>query len=379
MRQDIIKKTVIKKTVMFFLAVLVCTAFAGAADDDACGAVDAGDDVDNAADDTLTFAAVGDIMLGLNWPEDKQGLPPKDGALTFESVKEVLRSADITFGNLEGVFLDSGGIPKKCSNPDLCYNFRMPERYVKHLVDAGFDLMSIANNHIGDFGDPGRESTMRVLREAGLGFAGLEGRAETYIFEKDGVRYGFVAFAPNAATVNFHNLPKAERLISDVKNESDIVIVSMHIGKERDDDVSRVTRETEMFAGENRGNPYEFARFAIDAGADMVFGHGPHVPRAIDLYKGKFIAYSLGNFATSANIRITEKNGYAPIVRIRTDRQGNFIDGEIISAIQRGEWGARRPFLDPTGACIEEIKNLTEMDIPEAEIVIGDDGKIRLK
>ena len=372
----------ITSIVMLFLALFICASFVNI---NAANAANTNNAVDtnNAADTNdndeviITFAAVGDIMIGLNWPENRQGLPPEDGALTFDSVKEVLRSADITFGNLEGVFLDSGGVPKKCSNPDLCFNFRMPERYVKHLVDAGFDLMSIANNHIGDFGDPGREATMRVLREAGIGFAGLERRAETYILEKDGIRYGFVAFAPNSATVNFHNLTKAKNLISDVKKESDIVIVSMHIGKERDSDVSRVTRKTEMFLGENRGNPYEFARVAIDAGADMVFGHGPHVPRAIDLYKGKFIAYSLGNFATNANISIVGKNGYAPIVTIRTDRQGNFIDGEIISAIQRGEWGARRPFLDPTGACIKEIKNLTEMDIPEAEIVISDDGKIR--
>ncbi|MDR3013117.1 MAG: CapA family protein [Chitinispirillales bacterium] len=329
--------------------------------------------------DTLTFVAVGDIMLGLNWPEDAQALPPQDGALTFESVKEVLRSADITFGNLEGVFLDSGGVPKQCSNPRMCFNFRMPERYVKHLVDAGFNLMSVANNHTGDFGEPGRVATVRVLREAGLGFAGLLNTAEYYVYEKDGIRYGFVAFAPNRGTVNFHDVPKARQLISDVKAKSDIVIVSMHIGTERGDNVSRITRQTEMFLSENRGNPYEFARVAIDAGADMVFGHGPHVARAIDLYKGKFIAYSLGNFATNAGISITGKQGYAPIVRIRTDRQGNFIDGEIISAIQRGNRGERRPFLDPTGVCIREIKMLTELDIPEAGFVIGNDGKITLK
>jgi hypothetical protein len=153
----------------------------------------------------------------------------------------------------------------------------------------------------------------------------------------------------------------------------------MHIGTESGENVSRITRKTETFASENRGNPYEFARLAIDAGADMVFGHGPHVVRAVDLYKGKFIAYSLGNFATNASIRITGKNGYAPIVKIRTDREGNFIDGQIVSAIQSGEWGARRPFLDLTGACIKEIKTLTERDIPEAGIVIEDDGRIRLK
>jgi len=331
------------------------------------------------AADTLAFAAVGDIMMGLNYPAAAPVLPPQDGALMFESVAGVLRGADITVGNLEGVMLDSGGTVKRCGNPNVCYAFRMPERYVKHLVDAGFDLMSVANNHSGDFGDAGRKGTVRVLTDAGLGFAGFEGTAETYVLDRGGVRYGFAAFAPNMGTVSIHDAQRAKEIISDLRKRSDIVIVSMHIGAEGPKH-TRVTRKAEAFVGENRGNPYEFARLAIDNGADMVFGHGPHVPRAIDLYKGKFIAYSLGNFATNTSVNIVGISGYAPIVKIRTDKSGNFIDGEIVSAIQEGENGARRPVLDPSGACIKEIKKLTEADIPEAGIVIDEKtGKITRK
>jgi len=326
--------------------------------------------------DTLTFAAVGDIMMGLNYPANAPTLPPQDGALTFESVAGVLRDADITIGNLEGVLLDSGGIGKKCANPSVCYTFRSPERYVKHLVDAGFDLMSVANNHSGDFGDAGRAGTTRALTSAGLGFAGFEGTAESYLLERDGIRYGFVAFAPNIGTVNFKDQPRAKELIAEVRKTCDILIVSMHIGAEGPRH-SRVTRRPELFVGEDRGNPYAFARLAIDNGADMVIGHGPHVPRAMDIYKGKFIAYSLGNFATNTSVNISGESGYAPIVKFRTDRNGNFIDGEIISAIQQGERGERRPYLDSTGACIKEIKRLTEIDIPETGIFIdGKTGKI---
>jgi hypothetical protein len=328
--------------------------------------------------DTLSFAIVGDMMIGLNYPDNSPSLPPQDGKITFESVREILRSADITFGNLEGVLLDSGGDPKQCSNPSVCYLFRMPERYVEHLLDAGFNLLSVANNHSGDFGDDGRRATVRVLTEAKIGFAGFETIAESYIYEKDGVRYGLVAFAPNKGTVNFNNLERAKKLISDLRNKSDIVVVSMHIGGEGPK-YSNVTRQPETFVGENRGNPYEFARFAIDNGADMVFGHGPHVPRAIDIYKGKFIAYSLGNFATNASVNISGISGYAPIIKIKTDKKGNFLEGEIISAIQQGERGERRPILDKTGACIKEIKKLTEADFPETEIKIDNDGKIRKK
>lgn len=322
--------------------------------------------------DTLTFAAVGDIMMGLNYPDHAPVLPPQDGALTFESVAGVLRNADITIGNLEGVLLDSGGTGKRCANPSVCYTFRSPERYAKHLADAGFDLLSVANNHSGDFGDAGRAGTVRSLRSAGLGFAGFEGTAESCVIEREGIRYGFVAFAPNIGTVSFHDQPRARELIAEVRKKCDIMIVSMHIGAEGARH-SRITRKPELFVGENRGNPYAFARLAVDSGADMVIGHGPHVPRAIDLYKGKFIAYSLGNFATNTGVNIAGESGYAPIVKIRTDRKGNFIDGEIVSAIQRGERGERRPYLDSTGACVTEIKRLTEIDLPETGISI--DGK----
>jgi poly-gamma-glutamate capsule biosynthesis protein CapA/YwtB (metallophosphatase superfamily) len=330
------------------------------------------------AKDTLSFAAVGDILVGRNWPDNTPVLPPEDGALVFKEVRDVLRSVDVAFGNLEGVFLDSGGTPKRCSNPNLCFNFRMPERYVKHFVDAGFNLLSVANNHSGDFGDEGRRVTARVLTEAGIGFAGFAGTHETYVLERDGIRYGLVAFAPNIGTVSIHDIPKAQRLVRELKERSDIVIVSSHMGAEGAKHAN-ITRRPETFVGENRGNPYEFARQMIDAGADMFFGHGPHVIRAIDLYKGKFIAYSLGNFATTTGMNIAGAAGFAPIVTIRTDREGNFIDGQIHSFIQRGVSGERRPFADPTGACIKEFKRLTEADIPEVGFTIAADGKITLK
>lgn len=329
-------------------------------------------------DSTLTFVGVGDIMMGLNYPDESPVLPPEDGALIFADVKSILQDATLTIGNLEGVLLDLGGTPKRCSNPKLCYAFRMPERYVNHLVDAGFDLLSVANNHSGDFGPTGRETSQEVLKKAGLGFAGFEGMSEKYYLEKDGIRYGFTAFSVNNGTLRVTDAAKAKQVISDLRDSSDIVIVSMHIGAEGKK-FNRITRKTEHFVGENRGNPYAFARLAIDAGADIVFGHGPHVARAIDLYKGKFIAYSLGNFATSTSVNITGVSGYAPIIKIKTNKNGDFLEGQIYSAIQQGPDGARRPLLDTTGACISEIKKLTEKDIPEAKIVIEKDGKIVLK
>src|SRR5688572_31776762 len=137
--------------------------------------------------DTLSIIGVGDIMMGTNYPEDK--LPPNDGVHLLKNVEEVLKDADVTFGNLEGTLLDTGGIPKKCNDPKVCYAFRTPVRDVKNLVNSGFDIMALANNHAGDMGDEGRLSSMRTLENAGILHAGQLNH-KTTIFIKDSVRYG---------------------------------------------------------------------------------------------------------------------------------------------------------------------------------------------
>ena len=133
-----------------------------------------------AADSTrlLRIVGVGDMMLGTNYPSTSY-LPPKGGADLLKDVAPILRDADLTFGNLEGTILDQGGTPKRCNNPAVCYVFRSPESYVKHFVDAGFDILSLANNHSGDFGPVGRNKTKAVLKEAGIYFAGLAGTDES--------------------------------------------------------------------------------------------------------------------------------------------------------------------------------------------------------
>lgn len=335
------------------------------------------EELSNSETSSLSVVAVGDMMIGLNYPSNSS-LPEQDGALTFSEVKEILQNADVTFGNLEGVLLDKGGEAKGCGSSKNCWTFRMPERYIKHFVDAGFDLLSVANNHSSDFGASGRKSTYDVLKKSGIGFAGFEGSCESTVIEKNGVRYGLAAFSVTKSTLLISDEAKAKEVIKKLRSKSDIVIVSMHIGGEGKN-FSHVTRKTEYFLNANRGNPYHFARLAIDAGADLVFGSGPHVPRAVDLYKGKFIAYSLGNFATAKNISIGGVSGYAPIVKVFVDRQGNFVEGKIFSNIQGGREGSRRPHKDKTGACIKEMKRLTETDIPEAKIQILNDGSIRKK
>lgn len=323
--------------------------------------------------DTLSIIGVGDIMLGTNFPS-VDFLPPNNGKDLLAAVNEQLQNADITFGNLEGVVLNEGGAVKKCGNPKLCYAFRMPEKLLDNLTFAGFDVLSIANNHVGDFGVEGRNNTIKALKERNFYAAGLES-VPSIIFEKEGIRYGFAGFAPNSGTIDIRNIAAAKKIVENLAAQSDIVIVSFHGGAEGSSH-QHVTRKNELFHGENRGNVYEFAHAVIDAGADIVFGHGPHVTRAIEVYKNRFIAYSLGNFCTYSRFNLQGVNGVAPIVKIFTDKTGNFLHGNITPIIQLGEGGVS---LDKSNRVITLMQSLTKKDFPEGKVEILDNGLIKMK
>lgn len=320
--------------------------------------------------DTITIIGVGDIMLGTSYPEGY--LPPDDGRNLLTVVEKVLQNATITFGNHEGTLFDGKGTPKQCANPALCYAFKSPERYAQYLKRAGFDLMSVANNHSGDFGPEARERTMQVLGAAGIASSGTTAKPFV-VLEKGGVKYGLASFAPNNGTQNINNYTEAKEIVSFLDSLCDIVIVSFHGGAEGRSK-QHVPRKKEMFLGENRGDVYKFSRVVIDAGADVVFGHGPHVTRAVDLYKDRFIIYSLGNFATYGRFNLKGETGIAPIMKVFVDKEGKFLKGQIIATKQIGE-GV--PVLDANGEVIEKIQQLTKADFPNGKLKIEDDGSIR--
>lgn len=322
----------------------------------------------------ISIIGVGDIMLGTDFPS-KSFLPPNNDCMPLlEPAKHILLDADITFGNLEGCFLNEGEVAKRCKDSTKCFAFKMPEKYISCLVETGFDVVSLANNHIGDFGDAGRSTTMRLLDSVGISYGGLLSKP-TAIFERAGLKIGFCAFAPNFGTCSINDIEAAKKLVSELKRQVDIVIVSFHGGAEGAEHV-HVTRKTEVFYGENRGNVYEFARHVIDAGADVVFGHGPHVTRAIDLYKGRFIAYSLGNFCTYGRFNLRGPNGFAPIVKIHVEKNGKFVEGQIFPIVQEGKGMVK---LDPNLQAVKEIQRLTGKDFPDSKLIISESGSILLK
>ena len=322
----------------------------------------------------IVITGVGDIMLGSAFPDTRR-LPPSDNPfLLLASVADTLSSSDITFGNLEGSFLDSGDPWKKCRDTTICYLFRMPERYVSALTSSGFDILSVANNHFGDFGPPGRTRTKQILDSAGIHYAGLVEHPWA-IFRKDSILYGFCAFAPNSGTVNINETEKAASIVRMLADTCDVVIVSFHGGAEGAD-FQHVPRAMEVFHGENRGDVYHFAHNMIDNGADVVFGHGPHVTRAIEVYNDRFISYSMGNFCTYGRINLAGPNGLAPIVKIRVDTTGRFLSGRIIPCRQTWPGGVK---YDDSRAVINKIRALMESDFPDALIDLSSNGEISYK
>jgi hypothetical protein len=323
---------------------------------------------------TVVITGVGDIMFGTSFPSPRF-LPPHDNPmLLLGELADTLSDSDITFGNLEGSFLDDGLPAKKCRDTTICYLFRMPERYAGALAVSGFNILSLANNHFGDFGLPARIRTMKLLDSLGIYYGGLI-ESPYSVFIKDSVIYGFCAFAPNAGTVSINNIEEAETIVRILEDACDIVIVSFHGGSEGAN-FQRVPRTEEISFGESRGDVYNFAHRLIDAGADVVFGHGPHVTRAIEVYRERFIGYSLGNFCTYGRFNLSGPNGIAPVMRLNVGTDGRFGSGRIIPVFQTYNGGVR---IDPYKRVISKIRDLTELDFPESVVIISENGDINYK
>jgi len=321
--------------------------------------------------DSLCITAVGDIMPGTSYPNNNN-LPPDSGKHSFKNVVNELHNADITFGNLEGTLLDTGApVNYKLHFRSKGYLFRMPVSYGVILKDAGFNLLSLANNHIGDFGNPGRINTMRVLDSLGIHYGGLLSHPSA-VFKIKGTTYSFCAFAPSGETLSMFDLKKAAFIIQKLKQQSDIVIVSFHGGNEGVAS-EHIPFGIEKLNSEQRGDVYAFAHNAIDAGADLILGNGPHVCRAMELYKNRLIAYSLGNFCTYKCISVSGNCGIAPLLKVYINKKGEFLSGRIIANKQTHDKGLEP---DSLNRAIILIKMLTETDFPKSGLRILDDGEI---
>jgi len=321
----------------------------------------------SSAEWTLRIRAVGDIMMGTDFPHPTDHLPPGDGANLFADVRDLLRDADLTFGNLEGPLCD-GGQTHKCKEGGNCYAFRTPTRYGRYLNDSGFDVVSTANNHAEDFGATCRTQTEDTLKALGIAFSGRPGTIATLTHE--GLAIALIGFhtSRNSHYVNDHQTASA--LIRALKVSHDLVIVSFHGGAEGNDAL-HVPDKAESFYGENRGHLRAFARVLVDAGADLILGHGPHVPRGLQILDGHLVAYSLGNFATYGRFGLDRHLATSLVLEVVLDAEGRLVGGTIFPVKLEGK-GVPTP--DPSRTAVDLIRSLSEEDFGSAAPRIGQDG-----
>jgi len=316
----------------------------------------------------VTFAAVGDMMLGTDYPQNH--LPDDDGIGFLAEVAPIIASADLSFGNLEGVLVNGGEPAKKCSNPNACYLFRSPTRYAQHFANAGFDALSVANNHARDFGEDGRSSTMLALSAAGIAHSGRVGDFAS--LETMGLTVSFIAFSVTRNSNLLHDYALAVQTVAALAAQHDLVVVSFHGGAEGQN-TTRIPFAEEEYFGEPRGDVVRFARSMVDAGADFVFGHGPHVVRGMERYKDRLIAYSLGNFATYYGISVSGIKGIAPILMVTVDQQGRFVAGHVHSTVQVRPGG---PQLDSKQSVLTLVRELSDKDFIENGLQFQANGDI---
>ena len=316
----------------------------------------------------ITIAAVGDMMIGTDYPENH--LPDDDGVSFFAHVTPILSSVDLAVGNLEGTLVDGGEPRKQCKNLSACYLFRSPTRYAQHYRNAGFDALSIANNHARDFGEEGRTETMQALDAVGIHHSGREG--EFASFEVKGLSVAFLAYAVTRNSNLLHDYELAEQTVASFAASHDIVIVTFHGGAEGAS-MMHVPFAEEEYYGEPRGDVARFSRSMVDAGADLVLGHGPHVVRGMERYKGRLIAYSLGNFATYYGISVDGAKGIAPILLATINETGQFVEGEIVSTVQLRPDG---PSIDAEQRALNLIRGLSIEDFEDPGLIFHPDGRI---
>jgi Bacterial capsule synthesis protein PGA_cap len=317
---------------------------------------------------TITIGWAGDIT-----PGSRYGLPAGGGRGLFAAVRRTLREPDLMAGNLEGT-LSAGGASKCGVVPATgCFAFQAPPANAAALRDAGLDLVNLANNHSFDFGADGRMQTLRALTGAGVAFTGLPG--DVRVLERHGIRAAFAGFSTYRWTPSMDDPGAVRAIVGQAAAIADVVVVLFHAGAEGADRTA-VPAGREWAYGEDRGDSRAFAHAAIDAGADLVLGSGPHVIRGLETYRGRLIAYSLGNFAGVHNFATGGTLSTSGVLTVRVDRRGRVrngwwhgiaLDGSgtphpdgggsraLVAALSARDFGAAAPRVLPSGRIVPAV------------------------
>lgn len=294
----------------------------------------------------ITITATGDVTIGGDTRKKTQSIFDKeldahDGDLTFPfaNVRDIFEADDLTLINFEGTLTNT----KSATNNT--YSFAAPPEYVQVLSSSSVEAVSLENNHVLDHGQQGYADTCAALEEAGILYSGHLGSS---IFTTDtGVRIGMLAYQTfnGKYPVIYESMPQD---IAKLREEGcDIVIVSYHWGDEKD----YVPNERQVPLG----------RATIDAGADLVIGHHSHRMNPIELYNGKYICYSLGNFSFAGNSRPEDMDTYIFQQRFRVTFEGDVLDAGIriipcsISSVEN-----RNDFTPTPFTATEDIERITQ-------------------
>jgi poly-gamma-glutamate capsule biosynthesis protein CapA/YwtB (metallophosphatase superfamily) len=309
----------------------------------------------------VAIVATGDIVMG-----SAPNLPPDGGRSFFSDVQTDL-AGDVVLGNLEGT-LSTGGSSKCGPSSTSCFAFQTPPTYARWLKRAGFTVMNLANNHAFDFGQAGLDQTIAALDRSGLLHTGRPG--EITVQKVGRIRVATVGFAPYSWAASLTDIAGARKLVRAADRVADVVVVTMHAGAEGQDR-QHVARGTEQFLGENRGDSRRFAHAVVDAGADLVVGSGPHVLRGMEWYKGRLIAYSLGNFAGYDVFALGGPLSTSGILRVTLDGDGRFETGRLVPTRMVG---AGLPALDPAEVAHGLVRTLSRADFGASGVKVSPDG-----
>jgi hypothetical protein len=339
------------------------------------------------------LAFVGDINLGTATLPD--GVPPDSGRGLLDAARPSL-SGDLVVGNFEGVLADTG-TSVKClvTRPPLkpqrrkrtkraapiepavrrnCYAFRTPTVLAPRLIEAGFTHLNLANNHANDLGLAGRLSTQETLDNQGLTWYGPLGKIVV-----DTVRRGdslttvaLVGFTTYPFAYNLLNIEQSAAVVDSVRQTVDLLIVTFHGGAEGVRAL-HTGEAAESLGAEPRGDLRKWAHAVIDAGADAVIGHGPHVLRGMEFYRGRLIAYSLGNFLTYRGFNLDGPLGTTGVLQLSFGDDRTLRRARLIPMVQLPRAG---PAPDPNHAALQLVRTLSAEDFGPAAAQISPAGDI---
>ena len=313
----------------------------------------------------------GDINLGTRTLPD--GLPPDSGRTLLLAVDSLLQ-ADLVVGNFEGVLSDSGESEKCAARATMCYAFATPTDLVHRLAEAGFTHVNLANNHANDFGPCWRRHTEDTFRAQGITPYGPRGMVAITPVFRDGrmTLVGLVGFSTYPFSYNLLDLEESRAIVSEVRSLVDLLVVTFHGGAEGKLAV-RTGDGPEFLGREKRGDLRPWARAVLEAGADAVIGHGPHVLRGIEFHLGKPIFYSLGNFLTYRGFNLSGPLGLTTALQLELAGDGRFVSARVPSLVQRPGHG---PAPDPSHGSRDLIRRVTALDFPATGAVVADDGTV---